>query len=81
MESRLQVIVFLKLIKLINLLYGYRMGSSESALKCFSCLSHCKVSCDSPCCVKICGEYNHCIFNIDTHENVISDDEEQIEKQ
>ena len=57
------------------------MGLSESALKPFSCLSHCKVSCDSPCCVKLCGEDSHCIFNIDTHENVISDAEEHIEKQ
>ena len=48
------------------------MGLSESALKPFSFSSHCKVSCDSPCCVKICGEDNRCIFNIDTHENVIS---------
>ena len=56
------------------------MGLSESALKPF--LSHCKVSCDSPCCVKKCGEDNHCNFNIDTRENVISDsDEGHIEKQ
>ena len=33
-----------------------------------SCLSHCKVSCDSPYCTKICGDDNHCICNIDTHE-------------
>ena len=45
------------------------MGLSESALKPFSFLSHCKVSCDSPCCVKICGEDNHCNINIDTHEH------------
>ena len=58
------------------------MGLSESALKPFSFLSHCKVSCDSPCCVTVCGEDNHCDMNIDTHENVISDsEEEQIEKQ
>ena len=58
------------------------MGSSESSLKPFSFLSHCKVSCDSLCCVKICGEDNHCNANIDTHENVISDSgEEHIEKQ
>ena len=48
------------------------MGMSESSLntitKPFSFLSHCKVSCDSPCCTKICGEDNHCKFNIDTHE-------------
>ena len=53
------------------------MGLSESALKPFSCLSHCKVSCDSPCCVKICGEDNHCNFNI---EHISDSDEEQIEK-
>ena len=58
------------------------MGLSESALKPFSFfLSHCKVSCDSPCRTKLCGEDNHCIFNINTRENVISDsDEEHIEK-
>ena len=56
------------------------MGLSESTLKPFSFLSHCKVSCDSPCCVKICGEDNHCNVNIDTHETIISDsDEEQIQ--
>ena len=62
------------------------MGLSESSLNTiaeqFPFLSHCKVSYDSPCCVKICGEDNHCMFNIDTHENVISDsDEEHTEKQ
>ena len=31
------------------------MGLSESALKPFSFLSHCNVSCDGPCCVKTCG--------------------------
>ena len=44
------------------------MGLSESSLKPFSFLSHCKVSCDSPCCVKICGEDNHCNINIDTQQ-------------
>ena len=48
------------------------MGLSESSLntiaKPFSCLSHCKISCDSPCLFKLCGEDNHCICNIDTHE-------------
>ena len=53
------------------------MGLPESALKPFSFLSHCKVSCDSPCCVNICGEDDHCNINIDTHENVISDSEEE----
>ena len=53
------------------------MWLSESALKPFSCLSHCKVLCDSPCCVKICGEDNHCNVNIDTHEQVNSDSEEE----
>ena len=57
------------------------MGLSESVLKPFRFLTPCKVLCDSPCCVNICGEDNHCIFNIDAHENVISDsDEEHIEK-
>ena len=57
------------------------MGLPESAFKPFSCLSHCKVSCDSPCCVKLCGEDNHCNIDIDTHEAIISDSEEEhIEK-
>ena len=83
--SRLQVIQFLKLIKLIKLLY-IEMGLSESSLntiiKPFSFLSHCKVSCGSPCCTKIFGdEDNHCICNIDTHEPIDTDDEEHIGKQ
>ena len=57
------------------------MGLSESSLNAitmpFSFLSHCKVSCDSPCCEGIFGENNHCICNVDTHENVISDSEEE----
>ena len=53
------------------------MGLPESSLKLFTCLSHCKVSCDSPCCVKICGEDNRCNVNIDTHETIISDSEEE----
>ena len=61
------------------------MGLSESSLstitKQFSCLSHCKVSCDSPCCESFFGENNHCICNIDTHETIDSDEEEHIEKQ
>ena len=56
------------------------MGLSESTLtqvtQPFSCLSHCKVSCDSPCCIKTCGEDNHCVLNIDTHENINSDSDE-----
>ena len=55
----------------------YRMGLSESGLaantKPFSFLPHCKVSCDSPCCTKICGEGSRCVSNIDTHGNVNSD--------
>ena len=58
------------------------MGLPESVLKPFSFLSHCKVSCDSPCCVEICGADNHCNINIGTHETVISaSEEEHIEKQ
>ena len=68
--------------------YIYReMGLSESSLntitKPFSLLSHCKVSCDSPCCTKLFGDKdNHCKCNIDSHEHVNTDsDEEQIDKQ
>ena len=57
------------------------MGLSESSLKPFSCLSHCEVSCDSPCCANILGEDNHCNCNIDTHEYISENDEEHIEKQ
>ena len=53
------------------------MGLSEPSLttitKPFSCLSHCKVSCDSPCCQSLCDDNNPCIFNIDTHGKVNSD--------
>ena len=56
------------------------MGLSESSLttitKPFSFLSHCKMSCDSPCCQSLCGENNHCIFNIDTHEYTSDSDED-----
>ena len=57
------------------------MGLSESALKPFCFLSHCKVSCDSPCCTKFCGEDNHCNVNIGTHVyvNSGSEEEEQVE--
>jgi hypothetical protein len=57
------------------------MGLSESTLKPFSFLSHCKVSCDSPCCESLCGPNNHCNFNIDTHEHISDSEEEHIEKQ
>ena len=60
------------------------MGLSESSLntgtKPFSFLSRCKVSCGSPCCTKLCGEDNHCIVAIDTHENVTSDSDEDTDK-
>ena len=62
------------------------MGLSESSLNIitepFSFLSHCKVSCGSPCCTKIFGdENNHCIRNVDTHAYINDSDEEHIEKQ
>ena len=48
------------------------MGLTESSLKTltkpFSFLSHCKVSCDSPCCKSMFGEDNHCNCYIDTHD-------------
>ena len=53
------------------------MGLSESALKPFSFFSHFKVSCDSPCCIEICGEDNHCNVNIDTHVTILSDSKEE----
>ena len=46
------------------------MGLSEPSLttitKPFIFLSHCKVSCDSPCCTKTCGEDNHFLISIHT---------------
>ena len=64
------------------LLNYYIMGLSESSLmtitKPFSFLSHCKVSCVSPCCQSLCGENNHCMFYIDTH-GYISDSDEDTE--
>ena len=57
------------------------MGLPESSLKAFSCLSHCKVSCDSPCCTKTCGVDNYCYINTDTHEHISDSEEEHIEKQ
>ena len=53
------------------------MGLSESSLKHFSFLSHCKVSFDSPCCESTCGKDTHCNCKIDTHEYVNSDSEEE----
>ena len=56
------------------------MGLSESSLKPFSFLSHTKISCDSPCCVKLCGEEdNHCNCSVDTHEYDIESDKEKDE--
>lgn len=56
------------------------MGFPESSLtvitKPFSFLSHCKVSCDSPCCQSLCGANKHCVFNIDTHGTISSDSDE-----
>ena len=68
----------MQFVKSINVLVIiYRMVLSESSLtaitKPFSCLSHCEVSCDSPCCASLCGGNTHCVFNIDTHENISSD--------
>ena len=85
-DSILQVIHFIRLIKFIKLLYIHVKRLSESSLntstKPFSFLSHCKVSCHSPCCTNIFGdEDNHCICNIDTHECISDSDGEHIEKQ
>ena len=61
------------------------MGLSESNLNtimnsCSFCLSHCRISFDSPCCQYLCGENNHCICNIDTHEYISDSEEEHIER-
>ena len=85
--SKLQVIAFLKLIRFINLLYiqnGFVRIKLNTITKPFSFfVSHCRISLDSPCCVKIFGEEdNHCICNIDIHgPNESDSDEEHIEKQ
>ena len=59
------------------------MGLSESSLniitKPFPFLSHCKISCDSPCCEGFFGENNHCICHVDTHEHISDSEEEHIE--
>ena len=52
------------------------MGLSESTLKPFSFLSHCKISFDSPCCESLCGDDNHCNCEIDTHQYVSESDNE-----
>ena len=77
MASRLQVIAFLKLIKLIKILYIRRNGIIRISFETFYFLIHYKVSCGSPCCAKLCREDNHCNVNIDTHEYVNSDSEEE----
>ena len=60
------------------------MGLSQSTLtqitKPFNCLSHCKVSCDSPCCQPLCGENNHCFFNTDIHEYISDSDKDDTGK-
>ena len=53
------------------------MGLGESSLtvstKPFSCLSHCKVSCDSPCCASLRGDTSRCELDNDTHGHISSD--------
>ena len=59
------------------------MRLSESSLNTISkpfILSHCRVPCDSPCCTNLCGEDDHCVFNIDTHEHINSDSDEDEDK-
>ena len=58
---------------------GLAQSSLDTIIKPFSFLSHCKVSCDSPCCQSLCGDDNHCNCNIDTHEYDIESDKEQDE--
>ena len=82
-DNKLKVIQFLNLIGLIKLII-YRMGLSESSwiviTKPFTFLSHCKLTCESPCCQSLCGENHHCIFNISTHGYISRDSGEDIDK-
>ena len=59
---------------------GLSESSSNTITKPFSFLSHCKISCDSPCCESIFGENNHCICNVDTHGYIPDSEEEHIER-
>ena len=81
-KNKLKDIQFPRFMKFMKI-NTYRMGLPESSLttitKPLSFLPHCKVSCDSPCCTELCGEDNHCFFNIDTHENVNSDSDSEDE--
>ena len=56
------------------------MGLTESSLntiiKPFSFLSHCKVKCDSPCCLSLCGDNNHCNCEVDTTDDTSSEETE-----
>ena len=60
------------------------MALPESSLhtitKPFGFLSHCKISFDSPRCQSLCGDDNHCICNVDTHEYISGSEEEHIER-
>ena len=56
--------------------WGYQDHLERQSRNHLAVLLHCKVSCDSPCCTKIRGEDNHCVFNIGTHENVNNDSDE-----
>ena len=60
------------------------MGLPEPSLNTImnSCsfISHCKMSCDSPCCQYLCGGNYHCICNIDTHGYISDSEEEHIER-
>ena len=45
-------------------------------IKPFCFLSHCKMSCDSPCCASLCGGDSHCNFKRDAHEYIRDSDED-----
>ena len=60
---------------------GLSGNSSTTITKPFSFLSHCEMSCDSPCCQSSCEENSHCIFNIDTHGFIGSGSDEDTDKQ
>ena len=79
-KKLLKGIHFLKLKKTLNYykqngIIRIKFNDNHKTLYFLQVTVH-KVSCDSPCCTKLCGEDNHCIFNIDTHGNVNSDSDE-----
>ena len=62
---------------------GLTESSLSSRLKPFTCLTHCKVNCNSPCCQSLCGDDNHCQCSIDTtaYDTSSDEDDDHVRKQ